>query len=119
MMSQKEVKNRLVIAVPIICCHLLTLIWSKLHSDSFSNIWRYFTFFNQLIAIPMLACASIYLKQNKRNYFITLIPMLFYVFITMAFIFNQKIGFNLPLLLSEKIAIILTLLAFIYIVRKK
>ena len=33
--------------------------------------------------------------------------MLFYVFITMTFIFSQKIGFNLPLLLSEKIAIII------------
>ena len=117
-LSQKEVKNRLAIAIPIICCLLTALIWAKLNSDSFSSIWRYFTFFNQLIAVPMLACATIYLKQNKKNYFITLIPMLFYVFITMSFIFNQKIGFNLPLLLSEKIAIIITLLALIYTVRK-
>ena len=117
-LSQKEVKNRLLIAIPIIGCLLSALLWAKCHSDSFANIWRYFTFFNQLIAVPMLACATIYMKQNKKNYFITLLPMLFYVFVTMSFILSQRIGFNLPLALSEKIAIILTILSLIYIINK-
>ena len=51
----------------------------------------------QLIAIPLLLCAVVYLAQKKRNYLPVLLPALFYVFITMSFIFSEKIGFNLPL----------------------
>ena len=108
-LEQKQIKNRLLIAIPILILVLLILIWAKIHSDSFSLIWRYFTFFNQLIAIPILFCGTIYLAQKAKNYLVTLIPALFYIFITMAFILNQKIGFNLPLKVSEIIAILITI----------
>ena len=116
-LEQKKIKNRLVIAVPIMLCVLSILVWAKTNANSFSLIWRYFTFFNQLIAIPVLACATIFLAKAKKNYFITLLPVLFYVFITMSFIFSEKIGFNLPLKYAEIIGIILTIFAFIYIMK--
>ena len=95
------------------------LVWAKLNAGSFSLIWRYFTFFNQLIAIPCLACATVYLKSLNKNYFVTFIPALFYVFITMSFIFSAKIGFNLDLKIAEIIAIILTVISAIYVLKKK
>lgn len=113
-LEQKKILNRLVIVIPITIAVLGILVWAKLNSGSFGMIWRYFTFFNQLIAIPVLLCASIFLYKLKKNYFIALIPALFYVFITMSFIFSEKIGFNLNLKTAEVIGLIITLIALGY-----
>lgn len=117
-LEQKKIANRLFIVVPIILCVLSILIWAKTNANSFGLIWRYFTFFNQLIAIPTLTCATIFLAIKKKNYFVTLLPVLFYVFITMSFIFSEKIGFNLPLKQAEIIGCILTIAALVYIIKK-
>lgn len=111
-LEQKKIINRLVIIVPITIVLFLILFWAKSSAGSFSLIWRYFTFFNQLIAIPVLLCGTVYLYKENKNYFIALIPALFYVFITMSFIFSQKIGFNLPLKYSYLIAVIITFIVF-------
>lgn len=118
-LEQKSIPNRLLIVIPVVILVLGILIWAKLNSNSFSLIWRYFTFTNQLIAIPTLLCATIFLVQLKKNYFITLIPALFYVFITMSFIFSEKIGFNLPLHIAEIIAGVLVAIISIYIFKQK
>lgn len=115
-LKQKSIINRLMLVIPIVLCVLAILIWAKTSSNSFSMIWRYFTFFNQLIAVPTLLCATIYLAKAKKNYLITLIPALFYVFITVSFIlFSDKIGFNIPLQYSEIISIIAVSIVAIYI----
>lgn len=116
-LEQKKISNRLVIVVPIVICVLSVLIWAKMNANSFSMIWRYFTFFNQLIAIPTLCCATIYLAMNKKNYVVTLLPALFYVFITMTFIFSEKIGFNLPLKYAEIIGFIITLITLVLLIK--
>ena len=115
--EQKKIINRLIIVIPIIICVLGILIWAKLNTGSFSLIWRYFTFFNQLIAIPTLLCATIYLAKEKKNFLPALLPALFYVFITMAFIFSEKIGFNIPLFYAEIIAIFITIATLAYILK--
>lgn len=114
-LEQKKVINRLIIVIPIVLCVLGILVWAKLNSGSFGLIWRYFTFFNQLIAIPVLLCAAIYLAKEKKNCIPAILPALFYVFITMSFIFSEKIGFGLPLIAAEIIAIFITILALIYV----
>ncbi|MBR1373434.1 carbon starvation protein A [bacterium] len=117
-LEQKKIINRLIIVIPIVICVLSILVWAKTNANSFGLIWRYFTFFNQLIAIPTLLCGTIYLAKNGKNHYVTLLPALFYVFITMSFIFTEKIGFNLPLNIAEIIGACLTLATFLYI-RKK
>ena len=114
-LEQKTITNRLLIVIPMVILVLSILVWAKLNAGSFSFVWRYFTFTNQLIAIPTLMCATIFLAKAKKNYFVTLIPTLFYVFITMAFIFNEKIGFNLPLNIAEIIAGIITIIVCCYL----
>ena len=114
-LEQKNIFNRLIVVIPIVISVLLILVWAKIHTGSFSFIWRYFTFFNQLIAIPTLLCATIFLAKSGKRYFITLIPALFYIFITMSFIFSEKIGFNFPLKYSEIIAAIITFITCIYV----
>lgn len=117
-LEQKKILNRLLIVIPIILSVLAILYWAKIQANSFSMIWRYFTFFNQLIAIPVLLCATVYLAQQKKNCIVAIVPALFYVFITMSFIFSEKIGFNLPLNIAEIIGGILTLLVLVYMYNK-
>ncbi len=115
--EQKNIIKRLEIVIPIVICVLAVLIWAKIHANSFSLIWNYFTFFNQLIAVPTLCCATIFLAKEKKNYFVTLLPALFYVFITMSFIFSEKIGFNLPLIHAEIIGVLITFAVLMYMIK--
>ena len=116
--EQKNIVKRLVIVIPIVICVLAILVWAKTNANSFSLIWRYFTFFNQLIAIPTLCCAAVFLAKANKNYFVALLPALFYVFITMSFIFSEKIGFNLPLKYAQIIGLFITFIV-LFLIRKK
>lgn len=118
-LEQKTVLNRLIIVIPILLCVLGILTWAKLHAGSFGLIWRYFTFFNQLIAIPTFIYSTIYLYKNHRNYWITLLPGLFYIFITSLFILTSDIGFHLNYRLAEVMAIGIVLISLGAIYRVK
>ena len=108
-LEQKNIINRLIIVVPIVLCVLGILTWAKLNTGSFGLIWRYFTFFNQLIAIPTFLYSTVYLYKNNKNYWMTLLPGLFYIFITSFFILNSDIGFGFSYKVAEIIAIIIVL----------
>lgn len=113
-LSQKPLKNRLLIIIPAALIMFGILSWAKLNSDSFGMIWRYFNFINQLIAIPTFLYATVYLKSKGKNYFVTLIPGLLYIFFTMSFIFNAKIGFGQNIFVAEIIALIITILGYLF-----
>ena len=120
-LEQKNIINRLIIVVPIVLCVLGILTWAKLNTGSFGLIWRYFTFFNQLIAIPTFLYSTVYLYKNNKNYWMTLLPGLFYIFITSFFILNSDIGFGFSYKVAEIIAIIIVLvcLGIFYKIKSK
>ncbi len=93
--NQNKIINRIIIILPIALIMALVIFWAKTNSGSFSLVWRYFNFVNQLIAIPTFLYATVYLYKKKKNYLITLIPAIFYIFITTFFILNSDTGFNL------------------------
>ena len=117
-LSQKPVKNRLVIVIPMIMVLMAVLYWAKVKAESFGLIWRYFNFSNQLISIPVLLSASVFLFKQSKNFFITLIPGLFYLFVTFAFILSSNIGFNMKTGISEIISIVLVILATVVLCKK-
>ena len=114
-LSQKPIKNRLLIVIPMIILLMTALYWAKVKADSFSLIWRYFNFSNQLISIPVLLSATVFLYRQSKNYFITLIPGLFYTFITFSFILTSNIGLNLNLEKANIISIILVILVTFFL----
>ena len=118
-LNQKIIKNRLLIVVPLACLIIGIILWAKMNADSFSTVWRYFNFFNQLIAIPTFLYATVYLYKNKRNYLMTLIPAIFYIVVTSMFILNSNIGFNLSYQISGIIAFVLTVIFVIYFYQNK
>ena len=69
--DQADWKKRLLLTVPIlgagaIICHL-----------DYSMVWRYFSWSNQTLAMIALWAASVYMIQNQKNYWITVIPATF------------------------------------------
>ena len=110
-LNQKLIKNRLFIIIPITLFIMGIIFWAKSAAGSFSVVWRYFNFVNQLIAVPAFLVASVYLYKNKKNYFMTLIPGFFFIFITLFFILNSKIGFNINYNISKALSILVTLTA--------
>lgn len=113
--NQKPIKNRLMVILPLAFGMFGILSWAKLNSESFGLIWRYFNFTNQLIAIPTFLVATVYLKNEGKNYFVTLIPGLLYIFFTMTFIFNAKIGFGQNMLVAEIIALFITFFGYLFV----
>lgn len=118
-LNQKEIKNRLLIIIPIAVLIVSIIFWAKTNDGSFTLVWRYFNFVNQLIAVPTFLYATVYLYMRGKNYWMTLIPGLFYIFITAFFILNSKIGFNLDYNISKYAAIIVMLICAVAMFRYK
>lgn len=115
--DQKSLANRLIIIVPSMITIFFCLYYAKVCSNQFSALWQYVMLFNQLLVIPTFLIATIMLYRNGKNYFITLIPGMFYIFITSSFILSAKFGFNLNLRLSEIIALILMFISLYSIIK--
>ena len=117
-LDQKPLKNRLIIMIPSIIVIYFCLFLAKVYSSQFSTFWQYVMLFNQLLVIPTFLISTILLYKKKKNYFLTLIPGLFYIFIISAFIFNAKIGFNINLKISEILAFVVMLISLYAIMKK-
>lgn len=69
--DQSDWKKRLALTVPLlgvgaVICHL-----------DYNIVWRYFSWSNQTLAMIALWAASVYLAQQKKNFWMTAIPATF------------------------------------------
>ena len=96
--SQDNAKKRILMALPVFAIAYVALIWAKSNPNGFNIMWRYFGWSNQTLAVFTLSSIMIWLMRNqKKKYFwIPLIPLAFYSFITCTYIMGAKIGFSLP-----------------------
>lgn len=90
--DQKPIKNRLIVAVPMFLVTTVILVYSLADAKGFDMIWRYFSWANQMLAMVTLWAVTVYLSQNKKNYFVTLIPAMFMTMVTMTYIFEFPAG---------------------------
>ena len=116
--NQTKVSGRFLINIPLFLGVIVLLYLVKTQPDGFAIVWRYFMFVNQLIVIPTFFYATIYLYKNKKNYLITMLPALLFVYINMLFILNAKIGFNLSYTLSSLLAILFVCLSAFWLSKK-
>ncbi|NLM05686.1 MAG: carbon starvation protein A [Tissierellia bacterium] len=93
--DQVDRKKRVSVSGAIFALVAVILVWAKLSPSGFGMLWRYFAFTNQFVAIFALSMISVYLLIHNKNYIVSLIPGMFYTFVTISFILNAKIGFNL------------------------
>ncbi len=101
--KQGPIKNRLIISVPLFAVGFgLTLV-------DFAVIWRYFAWSNQTLAVFVLWAITVYLAQEKKFYWITLLPALFMTTVTISYLFFAPEGFGLSYEISLSLGLIAAL----------
>ncbi|WP_432467335.1 carbon starvation CstA family protein [Agarivorans sp. Z349TD_8] len=103
-LSQKPIRNRLLIALPIF------VIGGILTQVDFGIIWRYFGFANQTTAVMMLWTASAYLLRHNKFHWVSTVPAMFMTTVVLTFILNSStLGFGLPMTISTIAGCVTTL----------
>jgi carbon starvation protein CstA len=101
--KQGPIKNRLIISIPLFAVGFgLTLV-------DFAVIWRYFAWSNQTLAMIVLWAITVYLAQEKKFYWITLIPALFMTTVITSYLFFAPEGFGLSYMISLSVGLIAAL----------
>lgn len=70
-------KKRLALCIPVLGVGAILGCGNTLGFIDYSIIWRYFSWTNQTLAMIVLWAGSMYLVQNKKNYWITAVPATF------------------------------------------
>lgn len=112
---QSKIKNRFMITLPIFAISI------SLMFIDFNILWRYFTWANQVTAVIALFVSTAYLFYKNKNYFYTLIPGIFMLYLVILYLLTEPIGFNLDMTMSYYISGLLTALilaGFFYQVRR-
>jgi carbon starvation protein CstA len=96
--DQSTNSKRLTLSGIIFALVACILVFAKLNTQGFNILWRYFAWSNQTLSLFAFLAISIWMFENGKKKFvwIPLIPGGFYAFITITYIMNAKIGFNLP-----------------------
>lgn len=87
--DQKDSRKRLLLTFPLLA------IGAFLSQMDFNIIWRYFSWSNQTLAMIVLWAATSYLIEQKKNYYITLLPAVFMTGVTSTYILMAPEGFKL------------------------
>lgn len=103
--KQGPVKNRLLVSIPLfVIGFLLTQI-------NFAIIWRYFAWSNQTLAMIVLWTITVFLMQERKQYWITLVPAVFMTAVTVTYLLFAPEGFSLPKEISYPIGIFISVSA--------
>jgi len=105
---QEKIMKRLYISIPLFAVgFLLTQI-------NFDIIWRYMFWSNQVLATIVLWTITVYLKQLKKLYWVTLIPALFMTAVCSTYILIAPEGFQLNHQISYIVGLSFTVFTGIY-----
>lgn len=105
--DQQKLINRLIVAVPLFVAGYIV---SK---TDFSDLWRYFTWANQITAMVMLWTAAGYLYCFNKFHWVATIPAIFISAVCFTYLFFHKIGFGLNYQLSVYLGLFVTAVCLI------
>ncbi len=106
--GQGPIKNRLFVSIPLFAVGLL------LTQIDFAVVWRYFAWSNQTLAMIVLWTITVYLVQQRKFYWITLIPAVFMTAVTSTYLLFAPEGFSLSRENSYPAGAIITLAALVW-----
>jgi len=86
--DQRPVIKRVMTTLPFVVSVILLLLWSNRDARSFNNLWNYFAWGNQFLAVTTLLSASVWLmRQGKARWsWVTFVPALFMTTVITSFI---------------------------------
>ena len=94
--DQRPVRKRLYICLPLFAISIAMLVWQIANPDGFNTIWQYMGFFNQTLAVFTLWTLTVYLAQERKCYWIALVPALFMTAVCSTYLFVSRLTFGLP-----------------------
>ncbi len=116
-LEQKNIKNRLIITLPLLG------IGAVLTQLDFNVLWRYFSWSNQTLAMISLWVATVYLIQNGKHRFVSLItalPATFMSAVSLTYILMAKEGFGLSAAVAYPAGIVFAGILFVvYLIKLK
>ena len=86
---QKKISKRLLVSIPIfVLCFVIMLL-------PYDVVWRYFAWSYQVLSVFTLWAITIWLSDNKKNFYVTLLPAMFMTAVTSTYIMFAPEGFSL------------------------
>jgi carbon starvation protein CstA len=90
-LEQKSVRKRLYVCIPMFAAVIALLIWQMASPEGFDVIWSWFGWSNQTLSVFTLWAITVYLYQQKKNYWISLIPAVFMTVVSVVYLFSEQI----------------------------
>ena len=90
-LDQKSVRKRLYVCIPMFAAVIALLIWQMANPEGFDVIWSWFGWSNQTLSVFTLWAITVYLYQQKKNYWISLIPAVFMTVVSVVYLFSEQI----------------------------
>ena len=90
-LEQKSVRKRLYVCIPMFAAVIALLIWQMENPKGFDVIWSWFGWGNQTLSVFTLWAITVYLYQQKKNYWISLIPAVFMTVVSLVYLFAEQI----------------------------
>ena len=112
--EQRSISKRLAISIPMFGCAVALLIWQMQNPNGFNVIWQYFGWANQTLSVFTLWTITVYLVQQKKNFYITLIPALFMTVVCSTFLLISKQAFGLNSTISYTGSAVVLVIALVW-----
>lgn len=93
--EQHSINRRLAVCLPMFAVSIALLVWQMENPDGFNTIWQYFGWSNQTLAVFTLWTITVYLAQQHKPFYVTLIPALFMTVVCSTFLLVSGQALNL------------------------
>jgi carbon starvation protein CstA len=90
-LEQRSIRKRLYVCVPLFAAVIALLIWQISDANGFKTIWSWFGWSNQTLSVFTLWAITVYLYQQRKNYWISLIPAVFMTVVSVVYLFSEQI----------------------------
>ena len=118
--KQTSIRSRLLLSLPVFAVGIALLAWQIGNPSGFGTVWQYVAWGTQVMAAITLWMCTVYLRQERKCYWMTLFPAMFMTMVVTDFFFVSPTILGLNYWLSLTLASSVTLLATLrFAYRKK
>ena len=110
-LKQTSVRSRLLLSLPVLAVGIALLAWQIGNPSGFSTVWQFVAWGTQAMAAVTLWVCSVYLSQQRKCYWLTLVPAVFMTMVVVDFLLVSPTTFGLPYWPSMAVAAVVTLAA--------